>query len=93
MINTIKNLYYDFIEFRRIRNLCNITKLWSQHKILIRSYDKEKEIDLNSLIIGSLSSEMLSWKLSPDYVNGFRSALVWRISILWQVNHKFPLSK
>lgn len=91
MIRKIKELIVDFQEFRRIRRLNRTIELKPIHKNLLYSYDKDKELELNSLILGRLSEMMLASDISPDYYHWFRAALSQRISFLWLKESKFPI--
>lgn len=83
MIKYILQLIEDFKEFRTIRRLSKMSTLSPKYKSMILSYNKDAEKELNSLIIWRLSEEMLKENVSPEYVRGFRSALTWRLSVLW----------
>ena len=88
-MNSIRELYIDFIEYRRVRHLNKISELSSIHKVMIESYNKDFEKEMNELILGKLAEEMVENKISPEFYKGFRSALMWRISFLGIKDRKF----
>ena len=91
MLKRIKEFILDFQEFRRIRRLNRTVELKPIHKNLLYSYDKDKEIELNALILGRLSEMMLAQDISSEYYRWFRAALSQRISFLWLTKTKFPI--
>jgi len=93
MIKAIKEFIQDFLDYRLIRRLNRIVELDGSHKLIIRSYNKEYEKELDSLVLHKLAEEMVKWDVTPEFNRWARAALMWRISYLWVTNHKFPLSK
>ena len=93
MIKEIKEFIQDFQDYRLIRRIHTIVELSPAHKNIIRSYNKEYEKELNSLVLWKLAEEMINWELTPEFNRWARLALMLRISFLWLSNHKFPLNK
>lgn len=59
MLNTIKHLFEDFNEFRRVRRIVRNCELSESHKSLILETNPDKEKELNAIILHSLVKEML----------------------------------
>lgn len=93
LIKEIKEFIQDFQDYRLIRRLHKVVVINPTHANMIRSYNKEYEKELDSLVLWKLAEEMLSWEFTPDKYQWARLALMLRISFLWLSNHKFPIIK
>lgn len=70
MINYIKKLYNDWLTFRMIRNNLNVLDPIKNEELIryiVNRYSEDNEEAINSLLLNSLTRELVRDNISPDH--------------------------
>lgn len=93
MINYIKQLYFDWIAFRLIRNNFDVLDPTEHRDLLtylVNRYNETDETSIGNLMLHELMKELVKWNISQEFYRWYMMSLLHR-QMLFRNNKKLLL--